>query len=746
MKKPLIVAAVLLVAVNVFAADSPRMAGDIALCNAGGSLTFHLAMPDFEIVPTNNGEVRLKMADAGYVKTPGYPRLPRPTYTFALPPGSEVVSVDVSGSRSFLPGTYLVEAALPDIPLAASDATLRNLENLYTENKDRVYSGEESLTDRLGEIHAKAEYREYSLITVAIYPFAYDPVSGELSFASDVTVNIRYTPASEEHASFIAKFICKGTLHPDVPEYIYNKDEARQWYQPASRLLAKPRMLILTTSALNDYIIPYKNWRKGMDLDVTSVTKEEISSSASGVDLPQKIRNWLRENAADYDYLLIIGHHADIPMRILAPFNNGYTPYWPDEEEIPSDIYYGDLSKPDEESWNLDGDDYYGEALSAAGLSDPQDAPDLGMEIHVGRINSSIGSNITDILDKIKNFLLDTNENYKQTSVLAGGILWYANENGSGYPGYDGAHYMELLMLTDIIESSSATTLYEKEGDGPSDYDCDVNFTRNNLKNALANTDAGLFIENNHGWKSQFSRCVWHDNGDGIPYDYEYDWPTGLANTDAFLLNEDKPNVAFLLSCLNGYPEDANCLAQALLNYASVTVVAHTRSALGSKGWTGPGNGGQNGLYYYVLENYLKKTTYNHVLGDAVDAGRLKYFNQETGASKFINSYGHAVFGDPALAHFGLGPAISEKPPIASPISLEVDFENRINFSLPQAGRVQLEVWDAVGRKVQTLLDGHAAAGTQTLSWDTRNLANGSYFITLQTEGITRTAKAVVIH
>lgn len=750
MKKSLVASMMVLAAIALFAAENPGPAGQVSLCATEGSCVYRLSMPDFEIVPLDNEEVRIQMPGAGYERYPGHPRLPMPTYTFALPPGSEVVSVDVSGNRGKLPGTYLVEASLPASPLGAASATLSDLHALYEETRARVYSGEEKLPDHLGEIHAAGERREYSLVTVAVHPFAYDPLSGALSFARDVTVSVRYAPVSKEHARFVDGFIRKGTLYPDVPEHIYNKDEAREWYRPSGRVLANPRMLIITTAALKNSTGLYRQWRNNTGFETSVAAVEDIAGSTSGVDLPQKIRNWLRGNAADYDYLLIIGHHADIPMRVLAPFNNGNAGWWPDLADIPSDIYYGDLSRPDGESWNEDGDSYYGEALSAGGLEDPQDAPDLEMELHVGRINNSFETNVPSILEQTWLFEYDKNTTYKETSVLAGGILWYPNENGNGSPGYDGAHYMEFIMNNGIIKESPATTLYEKEGNGPSIYSCDINFTQSNLKNTLKNTDAGLFVENNHGWKNQFSRCVWNDNGDGIPMENEYAWPTGLANTDAFMLNAEKPNVAFLLSCLNGYPEDAHSLAQDLLNYSSVAVVAHTRSALGMQGWSGPQDGGQNGLYYYVLDNYLKKTTYDHVLGDAVDAGRLQYYNSESRVSKYVNSYGHTLFGDPALRHFGRDgqlpdPAVAEKTTPVSPISLDVDFENRISFSLPEPAEVRLEVWDACGRRVQTLLDDYVTDRTQTLSWDTSGLPSGSYFVTLRTRDAIRTTKAVVI-
>jgi flagellar hook assembly protein FlgD len=63
-----------------------------------------------------------------------------------------------------------------------------------------------------------------------------------------------------------------------------------------------------------------------------------------------------------------------------------------------------------------------------------------------------------------------------------------------------------------------------------------------------------------------------------------------------------------------------------------------------------------------------------------------------------------------------------------------------INYGLPQSSRVKLCVFDAAGRLVKPLADGTQTAGRYSLVWngkDTkgRQLANGIYFIRLQTDG-----------
>ena len=65
-----------------------------------------------------------------------------------------------------------------------------------------------------------------------------------------------------------------------------------------------------------------------------------------------------------------------------------------------------------------------------------------------------------------------------------------------------------------------------------------------------------------------------------------------------------------------------------------------------------------------------------------------------------------------------------------------------IRFSVPQAGRVTLAVYDVLGRRVATLLDEVLAAGAHSVSWDARDdlgqsLASGAYVYRLHGAGTT---------
>jgi hypothetical protein len=71
-----------------------------------------------------------------------------------------------------------------------------------------------------------------------------------------------------------------------------------------------------------------------------------------------------------------------------------------------------------------------------------------------------------------------------------------------------------------------------------------------------------------------------------------------------------------------------------------------------------------------------------------------------------------------------------------------------ILFQLPQPGRAKLSVYDMMGRRVQTLVDGDLRAGDQRIRWDGRNrqghpVSDGFYFIKLDAAGERRTQRVL---
>ncbi len=103
---------------------------------------------------------------------------------------------------------------------------------------------------------------------------------------------------------------------------------------------------------------------------------------------------------------------------------------------------------------------------------------------------------------------------------------------------------------------------------------------------------------------------------------------------------------------------------------------------------------------------------------------------------------------------FPVSAAAAEGAPI--PNALYQNYPNPFNpnttiqFDLADAGRVELQVFDARGKLVATLVSGEQSAGRQLVDWDGtdnrgRQVSSGIYFYKLSTNDFTRTRKMVLL-
>ncbi len=68
-----------------------------------------------------------------------------------------------------------------------------------------------------------------------------------------------------------------------------------------------------------------------------------------------------------------------------------------------------------------------------------------------------------------------------------------------------------------------------------------------------------------------------------------------------------------------------------------------------------------------------------------------------------------------------------------------------IQYTLPEAAYVTVEVYDAVGRRVATLVDAEQGVGRYTAEWDARSLASGVYLYRMTAGSFTKTMKVSLV-
>ncbi len=71
--------------------------------------------------------------------------------------------------------------------------------------------------------------------------------------------------------------------------------------------------------------------------------------------------------------------------------------------------------------------------------------------------------------------------------------------------------------------------------------------------------------------------------------------------------------------------------------------------------------------------------------------------------------------------------------------------DTKINFSLPVTGNVKLEIFDILGRSINTIVNEELNAGSYSVNWDASNYPSGIYFYRLEGSDFIETKKMVLI-
>lgn len=420
--------------------------------------------------------------------------------------------------------------------------------------------------------------------------------------------------------------------------------------------------VIITDGNLENSIASsaFRLWKESLGFNIKIIKISDVLiQGQSGDDLPAKIRNFLREYYQIWgiNYVLIVGDHETIPMRYCYPDpqNHNFDIYsWSNGGEVPTDYYYADLSLSDAESWDSDGDGYYGEYR--------EDQPDFKAEVYVGRIPTSVSSEVIYTLDKIVAYEKDTSE-WKNNALQAGSMLFYKNQDYQYEIDHDVDGASCLYAIEEEIMNGWAVSHYsEQEGLSPSKYNWDAisepNFTSDwrNGRYAVVNW-AG------HGSSTAVGRTIWDwDDGNGIP-EYTGNEIIGKPQINIYSqLEDDYPSIVFAVSCLVGYPEptgDGNLGIDLLTKEsfgAAVAICSATRPAAISINFTQTHSGAEALCYEF-----------NHYMIDGPEGSEpigvafyeSKYFvhhnfGWDDWYYEYKNLYNYNLYGDPSMRREGI--------------------------------------------------------------------------------------------
>jgi hypothetical protein len=455
--------------------------------------------------------------------------------------------------------------------------------------------------------------------------------------------------------------------------------------------------------------------------------------------------------------VLFVGDYATVPMRYCYPDPNDHT-HNPGNSgnpggSVPTDCYYADLSLPDADSWDLDGDGYLGEYL--------QDSPDFLAEVYVGRIPTSDIARITYTLEKLVVFEWDEGA-WKSRALQPGSILFYANQDFSGYPKIDGSTLLNEIE-TNLMSGWTVSHYTEQDGIDPSSFPWPA-VSLAAFIDDWRTGQYGVVNWSGHGAPYGVGRTVWEwDDGDGVPEtDGSDGWGQPMLIDIWCNLDDDYPSIVFAVSCNVGYPEPNGVgnLGIDLLTEpgfgASAGIVSATRPAWISADVVNNPGGAESICYEFNRYGISE----NERLGEALyDAKYYCYSNYGWDHyAEHINQCNFNLYGDPSLLRVGVTTAVEDRASadVPGPALLMQNYPNPFNpttviwFDLRRAAHVKLCVYNVKGELIATLVDDSLDAGLKEICWSARDdkgnsVASGIYFYRLVAGDHAQTRKMVLL-
>ncbi|MFH1998490.1 MAG: C25 family cysteine peptidase [Planctomycetota bacterium] len=532
---------------------------------------------------------------------PGMPAMPAQIFAIAVPPGAVVSDVIFdAGEGVELDGFFHVAPA--GVPRAIGNENPETYAHdlaRYEANFEAVYTRDARYPAQAGEVVRFAGYRKYNLVDVRIMPFAFYPESGRLVHHPNIKVEVRYSMTENAAPQKVWSDHLERT-EKVAREIVINYDQAQPWYPQAENKSSRGLhdFVIITLPSLISAVQPLVTWENQKNRSVEVVTTDWISTNYPGYDLAERMRNFLRDKypsgAWGIEDVLLVGHYDDVPMRRC----------WQDlgDGKPETDYYFAELSLPDSQSWDKDGDHKWGE---------DSDSVDFYTEVNVGRIPWSNATTVQKICAKSVSFEMNDDVSFKKNMLLLGAYFW---------PNTDNAVLMEYKSnpaTHSWMADWTKTKMYES---GHSTYPMDYNLKWSNVKDVWS---AGKYSFVNWGG---------HGNPQGS---YLYYSSGAFVDTSTCnSLNDDYPSIVFAAACSNSDTDSTN-LGQCMLRQGAVGFVGATKVAYGSGGWSNPNHGSCQSFDYYFTTcvtsgDYTQGEAHQWALRKMYTSGHWYYNKYET--------------------------------------------------------------------------------------------------------------------
>ncbi len=390
----------------------------------------------------------------------GAPLLPYKSVALLLPQGHEAIEISINKKDPI--SIQLQQRLFPKQharPLSKPDNQFI-INNTYYNQKTYPNTSVGSFSTQY--------YYGHSVLLTTFTPVVYYPMDNKADFFQEVEITVK-TRAIKTGSQNIKNLKTSPKIEQQIKTLIDN-EEALQEYSYSAQKNDTYQYLIITPSQFVNTIASLKDLHNSRGLNTKIETTENISAGQSGIDLQEKIRNYIIQEYQNHDieYVLLGGDVEHIPYRGFYCSVQSSTLY--ESSDIPSDLYYSAIDG----SWNDDGDNNWGEIGE----------DDLLPEIAVGRMSFSNSSELTNMLNKTISYLNNPVFGELRDPLLAGEDLWsnpqtwggdyldllVGNQNQNGYitTGIPTDHNVDTLFDRELPSSWTPSTLIGKINTGKS--------------------------------------------------------------------------------------------------------------------------------------------------------------------------------------------------------------------------------------------------------------------------------------
>ncbi|MBN2457310.1 MAG: hypothetical protein JXB29_12375 [Sedimentisphaerales bacterium] len=612
-----------------------------------GQYRYTLEAKDFEFIYNKDGSQEIHMDDFGQLLDPGKPKLPSRIFHIEIPAGMKVNSVNVIKSKPIvMEGTYNITPAPMVLSTSYSQEKIAKIKSEYEKIRKSAFASNSEYPVKAGHFVAQGAYRKHNLCQVRYSPFSYKPKSGKLFFYPSIDVHITYQGSQKlfDEAALMAGDNC-ASAEVLAREIIVNYDEFKAQQSAGDENIitsdsgspdANEGFVIITTYALQNSVKLIEQMERAKGREVYTATVEIIDALSYGVDLAEKIRNYLRSRLAIWNisYVMFVGHMDDVPMRYTHP-----NPYggWDLEDYVPTDYYYAELTLPDEDSWRKGGDvDPCGVYIYGSGFDSPLFFP---AEVSVGRIPISEPNTVEQICSNILQFSMNDDPNYKLNYLMSGAFSDAET---------DKAVMMEYIINNELDPCNPPTRIYEQDpccwdSNYYSEYDMSRYITREIWGNDYDDGPFGYVTLAGHGGPSGVYFKAYHPICDS---DYFFS-----ALEDWSYLESTYPSIVYSTGCSTASPESIDNMPNTLLEkLKAVAYIGFTRPSCYSWGWSQPSDGLSQTMEYLFSQGSISYQNPRISIGEAHKRTLIEmHDNYDTGLCLLENTFGFTLHGNPDL-------------------------------------------------------------------------------------------------